>query len=995
MKVLALVAARDEVATIGATVEALHRIRLVDEVLVVDDGSTDATTDAARAAGAWVLRLPEGVGKGGAIAAGVASTSETDVYLLVDADVGATAEAAAALLDPVLAGTADMTIGVLPSAGGKGGFGLVRELAAAGIRRACGFVAAAPLSGQRAVRGELLRSLALAPRFGLETALTVDAARSGARVVEVAVAMDHRHTGRRLSGFAHRGRQGADIVRALWSRLTSSRTRIGLIGAGLVVAIVLALWSGSRWEPDSVAAAPVGPRTPAAAKVLLIGMPGLSFDDLGSGATPNLDKMVATGAVGAMSVRTLSLHPRPSPEGYATLGAGSQVRAGAAAGDAVNEGDGVRLPQAAAVIAGAGRHRPTPPGSLGDALHAAGKRSAVVGNADLAPNLAVPTMSGRDIIERPAAVALMDGQGRVDTGQVEPGVLLEETDEVPFGWRADADQVVAATNLALTVADVVLVDPGDLDRAAALADIEAPPRFTVPARARALRDTDALLERLTADLPPDVLVLVVSVIPPAAEWRLTPVVATGAGVVHGYLHSPSTKRLGLVTLTDVAPTVLAAVGADVPGAMIGRPLRYHPGEPDVARLAGLDDAAAFRQSIYYPTILGFIVFQALVYLLVVAVLRRPRPESPAWWTAPLRVPVLRVVVLAVAAFPLATYLFRALPFAPAWGWRAEPVLVAIAAAIALAASRTGIRSPRRPMAPLAWILGVTLALLVVDVATGARLQLASLMGYSPETVARFYGVGNPTFAVVAATALLAAALHLEHAPRRKEALVAVGAVLALVVVVDGAPGLGDDVGGMLALPIVFTLAMVAFSGRRLSWRSVVLAVAAAVVVVGLATAVDLVRAPDARSHLGRLAAETVNDGEGGLVTTIARKAEASFRILRASVWSWLVPVIAAFGLFVLAKGRAAHLLPPGSPRRIGLAAALAAGLLGFVVNDSGVIVTAVVLVFVGPFLALVALSPGDPVRQVLWEPSSEGASPSSSTRPTPPTSQAPSPAAGA
>ena len=153
MKVLALVAARNEVGTVGATIEALRRIPQVDEVLVVDDGSTDGTADAARAAGAWVLRLAEGVGKGGAVAAGVAATSETDVYLLVDADVGATAEAAAVLLEPVLSGTADMAIGVLPSAGGKGGFGLVRNLAAAGIRRACGVVAAAPLSGQRAVRG--------------------------------------------------------------------------------------------------------------------------------------------------------------------------------------------------------------------------------------------------------------------------------------------------------------------------------------------------------------------------------------------------------------------------------------------------------------------------------------------------------------------------------------------------------------------------------------------------------------------------------------------------------------------------------------------------------------------------------------------------------------------------------------------------------------------------------------------------------------------------
>ena len=115
-----------------------------------------------------------------------------------------------------------MTIAVLPSAGRRGGLGLVRNLSRWGIRRACGFVAVAPLSGQRAVRADLLRSLEPAARFGLEVGLTIDAVRQGARVVEVPVALDHRHTGRRLSGFAHRGRQGTDVVRALWPRLSSA-----------------------------------------------------------------------------------------------------------------------------------------------------------------------------------------------------------------------------------------------------------------------------------------------------------------------------------------------------------------------------------------------------------------------------------------------------------------------------------------------------------------------------------------------------------------------------------------------------------------------------------------------------------------------------------------------------------------------------------------------------------------------------------------------------
>src|SRR5947209_7759003 len=217
----AILAAQCRACYIGTTVAAL--LPLVDRVLVVDDGSSDRTAEVARTAGAAVLVLGRNRGKGGAVTAGVEACPDAETYLLVDADTGASAAAAAALLGPVRDGAADMTIGVLPGAGRTGGFGLVRRLSAGGIRRASGFAAAAPLSGQRAVRGELLRRLLpLAPRFGLETALTIDAGRAGARIQEVDVAMSHRATGRSLGGFRHRAGQGADIVRALWPRLTTA-----------------------------------------------------------------------------------------------------------------------------------------------------------------------------------------------------------------------------------------------------------------------------------------------------------------------------------------------------------------------------------------------------------------------------------------------------------------------------------------------------------------------------------------------------------------------------------------------------------------------------------------------------------------------------------------------------------------------------------------------------------------------------------------------------
>src|SRR5206468_12690566 len=101
-----------------------------------------------------------------------------------------------------------------------------------------------------------------------------------------------------------------------------------------------------------------------------------------------------------------------------------------------------------------GRHLSSEPGALGEALHTRGLRAAAVGAADRAPGQA----------ERPAALAVMDRRGWVDTGQVDG--LLRHDPAAPFGLSADADAVTQATRRALASADVVVVDPGDMDRAA-------------------------------------------------------------------------------------------------------------------------------------------------------------------------------------------------------------------------------------------------------------------------------------------------------------------------------------------------------------------------------------------------------------------------------------------------------------------------------------------------------------------------------------------------
>ncbi|HEV2951413.1 MAG TPA: glycosyltransferase [Actinomycetota bacterium] len=216
-KVVALVAAYEESAWIAATVSAVQG--LADEVVVVDDGSKDATSALALVAGATVLRASRRRGKGRAIEEALERLPPAGVWLLVDGDLEGTASRLGPLVDAVREGSSDVAIAAFPELGG-GGFGMVKRTAARLIRAACGFDAREPLSGQRALTASALAAVRpLAPGFGVEVGMTIDAVRAGFRVVEIPIeGLSHRPTGRGVRGFAHRARQGADILAAVAAR---------------------------------------------------------------------------------------------------------------------------------------------------------------------------------------------------------------------------------------------------------------------------------------------------------------------------------------------------------------------------------------------------------------------------------------------------------------------------------------------------------------------------------------------------------------------------------------------------------------------------------------------------------------------------------------------------------------------------------------------------------------------------------------------------------
>ena len=171
------------------------------------------TDRAVRARGREAAGGGSGSGSGGGTGGGEHEGAGA-LFLLCDGDLGDCAGELAALVEAVSDGRGELAIAAFREREG-GGFGLARGFARRAIRSRCGLELDAPLSGQRALAGDLLgRLLPFADGYGMELGMTIDAARAGARVYELELPLGHRVRGRTPAGFAHRGRQLLDLLRA-------------------------------------------------------------------------------------------------------------------------------------------------------------------------------------------------------------------------------------------------------------------------------------------------------------------------------------------------------------------------------------------------------------------------------------------------------------------------------------------------------------------------------------------------------------------------------------------------------------------------------------------------------------------------------------------------------------------------------------------------------------------------------------------------------------
>ena len=475
---------------------------------------------------------------------------------------------------------------------------------------------------------------------------------------------------------------------------------------------------------------------------------------------------------------------------------------------------------------------------------------------------------------------------------------------------------------------------------------------------------DRQLAVIVADLPAGTLLLVTSpgaAAPagpgggPTGPPHLMTVVISGPGFADGLLDSSSTRRPGIVTLTDLTPTVAGWLGRPVPagtvGARIGRTARGDLA-PTIRALLGRDTAEQVWLATHGWFFAGYALADALAFGLPALLFwgadeERRRARARCW----------RIAGVLAAAVPLATYLANLTPWwrlaHPAW-W-----LYGLAVGWTLVAAAAALAGPwrRNPVAPFGLICLATLALLGVDAMTGSRLQLESPFGLSLLVSGRYYGIGNNVVGVYCVSALAGTAWLGRALPRMP--LAAATAVGLFAVVALGWPGFGAKAGGTIALVPCLVLLIAALAGVRVGWRWALPVAVSGLALFALFAVISYLFPAAGASDIGTFAGNLFRGGGGSV---LERKAGSNVGTLTVSAVRWLIPVAAVAAAAALWRPSALRLRTLaeafGSAPSVRTVAWLCwlALMIGWLADDSGVIVPAAALPFAVPLVVAVAVS---------------------------------------
>ncbi|SNX53856.1 hypothetical protein [Thermoanaerobacterium sp. RBIITD] len=629
-------------------------------------------------------------------------------------------------------------------------------------------------------------------------------------------------------------------------------------------------------------------------KVVLVIIDRVSLDDYIKYDAKNIQKLISSGTIGLMNTRSANEYTDAS--GYFTFGTGTRATAGGLGATCLNIDEYYTFGKAGdiymlntgldygnsnivnlgitSLLEGAKKadYKITP-GLLGQLLKDNNIKTYVFGNSDT-------KIDNQTSYKRYGVLIAMDEKGTA-FGYVNSDILKYDKNS-PYFLKTDYDKIYNYYTKYEKTGGLFVIDAGDTTRIDEYSQ-NVSSTMTSMYKKYAIKNIDNFVGELmdSIDTSRDLLIIATPY-PSKSALRtdnlLTPLIISGPGY-NGLASSMTTKRNGIITNIDIAPTILKYFNIKIPVEMLGHPITNIKSTNKVNYLDNLNKMVV---SIYTarPIVLKSYVIFLIIILMLYLITLFLKIEYLKY---------LKPIILGVMAVPLTLLMLSIFGPLPIY---LSIIAIIIITFILLAILKLFVKDEYDILMVISLITAFAIAL---DIFTGAHLMKSSILGYDVIAGARFYGIGNEYMGVLIGSAIMGVMALIQ---KYKNSFVKLAGVLffAIVFLLMVLPGYGAKIGGFITGFMAFGVTLLLLSGIKINYKNlIILFISMVALLVFMFVGSMFI---GTATHMVQTALIVKNEGILALYKIFARKLDMELTLIRYTIWSWVL-IISIIILFIL------------------------------------------------------------------------------------------------
>lgn len=560
-------------------------------------------------------------------------------------------------------------------------------------------------------------------------------------------------------------------------------------------------------------------------------------------------------------------------------------------------------------------------GALGNSLKEGKIKSVIIGNSDI---------DNKQF--RLSVLIGMDEHGLVDNGEIESEVI-ENDPSYPFGLKTNYEYLYEKFNEINKTGNFIIIELGDLNRLDAYKSNMTDEMYILY-RDKILNDIDIFIQKIynLIDLNKSKL-LIFSPYPSsmALEFgkRLTPIIIVDKDDKQGILTSFTTRRKGIIGNVDIAPYIANYFRTSL-DKFTGKPFYILKESNNLAYLRKLNTDISFLYRNRTNILYSFAIYEIIVSVLCFILIQINKRELFRY---------IEYLLLSTITVPFSLLI---LPIFSTNNLFYNFILII---GISLILTIISIVLRRQPIDSIIFLSGITSIGLIIDLYNNSKLMKVSFLGYDPIIGARYYGIGNEYMGILISSCLVFITSLLDRLKIHK--LIAM-LFLLFVAYVIGYPELGANVGGMITAIFSFMIVILWLNNKKLKLKYYGLIFLVVLLLLFMMSFIDLYFT-ESKSHLANALNRIYDEGMSVVYSIIIRKISMNLKLFRATIWSKVLVTTMMFltVLFYRPFGIAKKVFNKYTNLAKGLLGILIACIVGFLVNDSGVVAAATCIIFLG------------------------------------------------